>query len=231
VLLASPDFFASRFIQRDELPLLLSAEREGRITIQWIAVRPSGYLETPIQEFQALNNPSTPLATLESRDVEGALVDICWRLKNAIVERERAVDGGTSLRTMQVEGEAGPQMIYRKLRELQKAQSERDEFLSRNEQELRDITNSSLSIARMIFDFFVKRAERTEAHLKYDVTLLSALDVIRKAGVDPRVYDLPAFDEAIQAFRSRTVHQHQHEAAVKAMIASIKDMSANSPRT
>src|SRR5215472_12294365 len=81
VLLASPDFFASRFIQRDELPLLLSAEREGRITIQWIAVRPSGYLETPIQEFQALNNPSTPLATLESRDVEGALVDICWRLK------------------------------------------------------------------------------------------------------------------------------------------------------
>ena len=195
MLLASPDFFASKFIQRDELPLLLSAEREGRITIQWIAVRPSGYLETPIQEFQALNNPSTPLATLESRDVEGALVDICWRLKNAIVERERAVDGGTSLRTMQVEGEAGPQMIYRKLRELQKAQSERDEFLSRNEQELRDITNSSLSIARMIFDFFVKRAERTEAHLKYDVTLLSALDVIRKAGVDPRVYDLPAFDE------------------------------------
>jgi WD40 repeat protein len=79
VLLVTPDFLASDFIARQELPPLLdAAEKEGLI-ILWVAVRASMYAATAIESYQALNNPSKPLSAHKS-DLDKELVHICEKI-------------------------------------------------------------------------------------------------------------------------------------------------------
>jgi hypothetical protein len=213
VLLVSPDFLASEFIQQNELPVLMSAEQEGRITIQWIAVRPSLYEETPIAEFQALNDPSTPLATVEARSLENELVKVCYRLKRALVEKQRAVEDNVPLRRLMDKIDAGPQMIQRKLLELEEARRKRDLFLTKTAQEIMDHKKELLPGIEgidMLHFTLLKLSEGFEEHLKYDVTLLATIEAIRNSGLEPSIYDLPSFDEALQQFRSHKVEYNQY---------------------
>lgn len=57
VLLVSPDFLASDFIDKHELPPLLEEARKGGLTILWIPIRPSLYWETEIDHYQAVYDP------------------------------------------------------------------------------------------------------------------------------------------------------------------------------
>ncbi|MET0625187.1 MAG: TIR domain-containing protein [Pyrinomonadaceae bacterium] len=83
VLLVSPDFLASDFIAKQELPPLLEAAGKDGLTILWIALRHSSYAETEIERYQAVNNPTRPLASLSPANREKELVRICGEIKAA----------------------------------------------------------------------------------------------------------------------------------------------------
>ena len=82
VLLVSPNFLASDFILDEELPLLMNAAKSDGLIICWIAIRNCLYQLTDIERYQALNDPSNPLATLGLRARDDKLVHICEQIKD-----------------------------------------------------------------------------------------------------------------------------------------------------
>jgi len=107
VLLVSPDFLASEFIARDELPPLLEAAERDGATILWIPVSDSSYQVTEIAEYQAAIPPDRPLDRLRRADRNEAWVQICQLVKQAAVPsasdpspRARGL-GGASVRASQ----------------------------------------------------------------------------------------------------------------------------------
>lgn len=86
VLLVSPDFLACDFIAEHELSPLLEAAQNDGLRILWIAVRASGYVETEIARYQAMNDPSRPLASLSATNREKELVRICQEIKLTVLK-------------------------------------------------------------------------------------------------------------------------------------------------
>ncbi|HRX71872.1 MAG: SUMF1/EgtB/PvdO family nonheme iron enzyme [Gammaproteobacteria bacterium] len=80
VLLVSPDFLASDFIVRHELPPLLEAAKKQGATILWVPLRHSLYRVTEIACYQAAYDPGTPLSTLTLAEQDAALVRIAEAL-------------------------------------------------------------------------------------------------------------------------------------------------------
>src|SRR5271157_5238595 len=77
VLLVSPDFLASDFIHEHELgPLLKDAKQRG-VRILWVPVRDSAYMQTALKDYQAVPDPSKPLATWPKAKRDQAWVKIC----------------------------------------------------------------------------------------------------------------------------------------------------------
>lgn len=83
VLLVSPDFLASDFIDKQILPPLLDAAVHEGLTLLWIAVRTCSYQLTEIERYQAVNSPSMPLAVLTDSELDNALVSICQQIASA----------------------------------------------------------------------------------------------------------------------------------------------------
>jgi internalin A len=81
VLLVTPDFLASNFIIKHELPQLLKANKKKGLSILWIAVSASLYEETEIAKYQALNDPARPLDSLTRAERNQVLVKICQQIK------------------------------------------------------------------------------------------------------------------------------------------------------
>jgi nucleoside phosphorylase len=84
VLLVSPHFLASDFIMRVELPAILRAAEQGRITLFWIAVSSSLYKTTPLKSYQAANPPDKPLDSLKPATRNQVWVEICEKLASAV---------------------------------------------------------------------------------------------------------------------------------------------------
>jgi len=90
LLLVSPDFLASEFVNNSELPQLLAAaeaEEEG-LRILWVPVRPSLVRRTPISAYQGLGDPGRPLARMDPVEQEEALVEIALAIEKALAPRQ-----------------------------------------------------------------------------------------------------------------------------------------------
>jgi hypothetical protein len=89
ILLVTQSFLISDFITREELPNILKAEEHRGLLIFWIAIKSSTYKGSPIEHFQAANNPNKPLNSLPGPNRERELVEIAQRLKHAVDYRSR----------------------------------------------------------------------------------------------------------------------------------------------
>ena len=83
ILMVTSDFLASSFIDKEELPRILAAEKDG-LKVLWIAVRPSLVKKTEIAQFQAVNDPDRPLSTMSMAIREEEMVTIATRIGNAV---------------------------------------------------------------------------------------------------------------------------------------------------
>jgi hypothetical protein len=84
VLLVSPDFLASDFIARNELPPLLSAAANEGLKIVWIPISASLVESTEIWRYQSVLDPAKPLNGLPRAQVDAALVKVCTKLAEAL---------------------------------------------------------------------------------------------------------------------------------------------------
>lgn len=84
ILLASPNFLASDFIHKHQLPPLLDHARVGGLRILWVHVSSCLYEETPIVDYQAAHDISKPLDTLSKPMRTKVLAEICREIGKAV---------------------------------------------------------------------------------------------------------------------------------------------------
>ncbi|NEO99399.1 MAG: toll/interleukin-1 receptor domain-containing protein [Symploca sp. SIO2E9] len=85
ILMVSPNFLASDFIAKQELPPLLKAAEQEGLTIIWICLRACLYEESEIENYQAAHDISQPLNTLADGERDLVLREICQKIKAAAV--------------------------------------------------------------------------------------------------------------------------------------------------
>lgn len=85
VLLVSADFLASQFVVENELPPLLRAAETNGTTILPVIVGPSSFLETPsLRRFQSVNDPRTPLLSMNDWEQETLFDNVAKAVKGAV---------------------------------------------------------------------------------------------------------------------------------------------------
>jgi internalin A len=87
VLLVTPDFIASDFVHEHELGPFLKGAKEGGVRILWVAVRASSYKKTALKDYQAVLDPSQPLANMTGAERDHAWVKICEEIEEAVKAR------------------------------------------------------------------------------------------------------------------------------------------------
>jgi tetratricopeptide (TPR) repeat protein len=90
VLLVSPAFLASDFIHEHELGPLLKEAEKGGVRILWVPVRASSYKKTALKDYQAVLDPSKPLASMRETDRDLAWVRICEEIEGPAQRSMRA---------------------------------------------------------------------------------------------------------------------------------------------
>ena len=83
VLLVTPEFLASDYVARVELPAVLRRARSD-LTVMWIPIRASMYEATPLKVIQAAHDPGRPLASLTRPKQDEALVTISKHIAAAV---------------------------------------------------------------------------------------------------------------------------------------------------
>src|SRR5262245_37966586 len=68
LLLATPDFFASEFIQNEELPKILKRHLEDSLFLFWVPIKYGAYPKSLLANIQAASDPKCPLQGLPESD-------------------------------------------------------------------------------------------------------------------------------------------------------------------
>jgi hypothetical protein len=84
VLLVTTDFLNSDFIAEHELPPLLEAAQNEGLRIFLVVVGDSLFDETELGRYQAVNDPSRPLANISAASRNKEIVRICREIKEAM---------------------------------------------------------------------------------------------------------------------------------------------------
>jgi TIR domain len=85
ILLVTPEFLASEFIRKVELPQLLSRAQSGQLKICWIYIRACLYMETPLKQYQAANDTKKPLRAMSGAKADEQLLSIAEAIKGFLV--------------------------------------------------------------------------------------------------------------------------------------------------
>jgi hypothetical protein len=88
VLLVSMSFLNSDFIVENELPPLLEAAHKDGLKIFLVIVGHSLFEDTELGRYQAVNDPSRPLASISAANREKEIVRICREIKAAAIPTE-----------------------------------------------------------------------------------------------------------------------------------------------
>ena len=92
VLLVSADFLASDFIATDELPPLLRAAEDEGATILPLIIGHSRFSRTPsLSQFQAVNDPAVPLASMTGNRREKTLATLVDQIESFLMSAPAAV--------------------------------------------------------------------------------------------------------------------------------------------
>lgn len=83
VLLVSPNFLASDFIQNEELPYLLDAAQQRGVTLLWCLLEPCLFEYSELQKIQATHDVARPLKKLRGADRQETLASICRTIASA----------------------------------------------------------------------------------------------------------------------------------------------------
>jgi len=84
VFLITQNFLNSEFIRDKEMPALLSSAKNRGCLVFWIAVSSSTVGDSEIAQFQAANDPSSPLDTLPEAKQNEVFKKIYDRMKEAV---------------------------------------------------------------------------------------------------------------------------------------------------
>lgn len=97
VLLISADFFASDFIDENELPPLLTAAAAKGVRILPVIVGASRFARHPsLARFQAVNPPDRPLNTMPAGEQEAVFERLALAIERAIGSAVEGAGGGTT---------------------------------------------------------------------------------------------------------------------------------------
>jgi len=81
ILLVSTDFLASKFIREEELPKILEAANARGVTVLSVIVSPCRFTQTKfLKDYQAVNDPNTPLSALTPAKREKVYMDVLDRV-------------------------------------------------------------------------------------------------------------------------------------------------------
>lgn len=102
VMLVSMNFLESDFIDKHELPPLLDAAQKEGLRILLVVVGHSLFEETELGRYQAVNDPSRPLASISGANREREIVRICREIRAVVLETQ-VVDRRSSMHATQEE--------------------------------------------------------------------------------------------------------------------------------
>lgn len=88
ILLVSPDFLASSFIARNELPPLLKAAEEEGVTILCVILRDCLFQDSNLRVFQSVNPPSDPLNGMSQRKRDAVWVKVARTIKQRLEQKQ-----------------------------------------------------------------------------------------------------------------------------------------------
>ena len=92
LLLATPDFFASEFIQNEELPQILKRHQEKGLFLYWVPIRHGAYPKSSLANIQAASDPKQPLRDLSEADQDRIMSQIALDIGEKLGQSVRLVD-------------------------------------------------------------------------------------------------------------------------------------------